>query len=270
MKFDKKTGRFFDYEYKRDILIEKGPKLSLFRPLVDNDFGAGLNKSLDYLKNPGLKIKNFRHENLKSGGYLVEVHYSLLNDDAEFIQTFELYDNAKIKVTNSFKALGGDHKLLLKVGNSMQLPKDLEDFSWYGRGPWESYADRKFSAMVGIYKGLVKDQYHPYIRPQESGNKTDVRWATVSQGKKKGIKIDYIDKLLNVSALPYSLEQLYPSAKKSQEHSRLLEEDDVIHLDVELKQMGVAGINSWGSLALEKYRIPFQDYEYSYIISPLE
>ncbi|WP_339646664.1 glycoside hydrolase family 2 TIM barrel-domain containing protein [uncultured Salegentibacter sp.] len=270
VKFDKKTGRFFDYEYKRDILIEKGPELSLFRPLVDNDFGAGLNKSLDYLKVPGLKIKNFRHENLKSGEYLIEVHYSLLNDDAEFIQTFELYDNAKIKVTNSFKALGGDHKLLLKVGNSMQLPKDLEDFSWYGRGPWESYADRKFSAMVGIYKGLVKDQYHPYIRPQESGNKTDVRWATVSQGKKKGIKIDYIDKLLNVSALPYSLEQLYPSAKKSQEHSRLLEEDDVIHLDVDLKQMGVAGINSWGSLALEKYRIPFQDYEYSYIISPLE
>ncbi|WP_079736189.1 glycoside hydrolase family 2 TIM barrel-domain containing protein [Salegentibacter salegens] len=270
VKFDKKTGRFFDYEYKRDILIEKGPELSLFRPLVDNDFGAGLNRSLDYLKAPGLKIKNFTHENLKGGGYIVEVYYSLLNGDAEFIQTFELYDNAKIKVTNNFKALGGDHKILLKVGNSMQLPTELEDFSWYGRGPWESYADRKFSAMVGVYKGLVKNQYHPYIRPQESGNKTDVRWATVSQGKKKGIKIDYIDKLLNVSALPYSLEQLYPSAQKSQEHSRLLEEDDVVHLDVDFKQMGVAGINSWGSLALEKYRIPFQDYEYSYIISPLE
>ena len=269
IQFNKNTGRFFDYKYKRNVLIEKGPKLSLFRPLIDNDFGARLNESLDYLKEPGLMVKDFIHQSNTDGGYKVEVHFALLEGDAEFIQTYKIFDDAIIKVSSSFRALKGEHKLLLKIGNTLELPKNLKTLSWYGRGPWESYTDRKYSAMVGIYEGLVEDQYHPYVRPQESGNKTDVRWAKVSSARNTGVRIDYIDKLLNVSALPYSSEKLYPSSNKGQEHSRLLEKDDVIHLDIDLKQMGVAGINSWGSLALEKYRIPFKDYEYNYIISPL-
>ncbi|WP_289023945.1 glycoside hydrolase family 2 TIM barrel-domain containing protein [uncultured Salegentibacter sp.] len=270
IKFNKNTGRFFDYKFKRNILIEKGPELSLFRPLVDNDFGGRLNQNLDYLKEPGVEVEKITHKANSEGGYEVEVHFNLLDGDAGFTQTYEIYDDAKIKVSNNFKALKGDHKLLMKVGNSLELPKNLENFSWYGRGPWESYADRKYSAMVGVYEGLVEDQYHPYVRPQESGNKTDVRWAKVSNGRSIGVRIDFVDKLLNVSALPYSLEQLYPSSEKDQEHSALLEKDDVVHLDIDLMQMGVAGINSWGSLALEQYRVPFQDYEYSYIISPIE
>ncbi|SKB70759.1 beta-galactosidase [Salegentibacter holothuriorum] len=270
IKFNKNTGRFFDYKYKRNILIEKGPELSLFRPLVDNDFGGRLNQNLDYLKEPGLEVKEITHKPNADNGYEVEVRFTLLDGDAEFTQTYEIFDDAKIKVSNNFKALNGDHKLLMKVGNTLELPKNLENFSWYGRGPWESYADRKYSAMVGVYEGLVEDQYHPYVRPQESGNKTDVRWAKVSNGRNTGVRIDFVDNLLSVSALPYSLEQLYPSSEKEQEHSALLEKDDVVHLDVDFMQMGVAGINSWGSLALEEYRVPFQDYEYSYIISPIE
>lgn len=269
LKFDKNTGRFFDYTYKRDLLIEKGPELSLFRPLTDNDFGAGLNRKLDYLKTPALEVQEFQHQKNESGGYTVVVHYSILNGDAKFKQTYEIFDNGQIKVSNEFEAIEGDHELLLKIGTRMKLPKEFQDFIWYGRGPWESYADRRFSAMVGIYESTVKEQYHPYIRPQESGNKTQVRWARISDGKRSGFEIRFTDKLLNVSALPFSLEQLYPSSEKSQEHSRLLKEDDVVHLNVDLKQMGVAGINSWGSLPLEKYRVPFEDYDYSYIISPL-
>lgn len=126
-----------------------------------------------------------------------------------------------------------------------------------------------YSAQVGIYSGSVKEQYHPYVRPQESGNKTDVRWATVTNKKGKGIRIDYQNNLLNVSALPYSWQQLYPSPEKGQEHSELLEEDNVTHLKVDDRQMGVAGIDSWYSLPLEKYRVPFQNYSYSYVIRPL-
>lgn len=269
IKFDKTTGRFSDYKYKGNVLIEKGPELSLFRPLTDNDFGAGLNRKADYLKDPKLEVEDFNYAKNEEGATQVKVTYNVLDGDAKFVQTTTIYDDGKLKITNDFNAIKGDHNLVLKFGNNLTLPKKLDEFKWYGRGPWESYDDRKFSAMVGIYEGSVKDQYHPYVRPQESGNKTDVRWAEVSNGRNKGIKISFTDNLLNVSALPYSWEQLYPSATKSQQHSRLLEEGPSTYLNIDLRQMGVAGINSWGSLALEKYRMPFKDYNYSYIISPL-
>lgn len=268
--FDKTTGRFSDYSFKRKVLIEKGPELNLFRPLTDNDFGAGLNRKLDYLKNPQLKLVEFTHGKTKDGAYEVVAAYDVLEGDARYTQTISLYDDGKIKVANDFDAIKGDHAMLLNIGTRMELPKKLDTFSWYGRGPWESYQDRKWGSMVGIYEGAVEDQYYPYVRPQESGNKTDVRWAKVSDGRKNGIKVSFVDSLLNVSALPYSWEHLYPASEKGQEHSLQLVADEVTHFDVDLKQMGVAGINSWGTLPLEKYRVPYQDYSYTYIITPLD
>lgn len=269
VKFDKTTGRFSDYRYKRKTLIKKGPKPSLFRPLTDNDFGAGLNRKLDKLKNPDLTVESFEHSKTSKGAYQVKVVYNVLDGDARFTQKYDIYDDGKIEVSNNFEALKDEYKMILRMGNDLELPKSLDTFEWYGRGPWESYQDRKTSAMVSVYKGAVKDQYHPYVRPQESGNKTDVRWAKVSNGRNRGIKISFVNKLLNVSALPYSWEQLYPSSQKGQEHSALLEPGGSTYLDIDLKQMGVAGVNSWGTLPLEKYRMPFKDYSYSYIITPL-
>ncbi|UZH56732.1 DUF4981 domain-containing protein [Salinimicrobium tongyeongense] len=269
ISFNKTTGRFSDYKYKRDVLIEKGPQLSLFRPLVDNDFGGGLNRKLDYLKQPELKVVEFTHGKNSDGATQVKVIYDVLQGDARLTQVTTIYNDGILRVENDFEAIKGDHEMLLKFGNELLLPKKFDTFRWYGRGPWESYEDRKFSAMVGIYKGRVEEQYHPYVRPQESGNKTDVRWAEISNGRNTGIKVSYTEVLLNVSALPYTKEQLYPSSEKGQEHSRLLKKGEHTYLDIDLRQMGVAGINSWGSLALEKYRMPFQNYSYSYIIKPL-
>lgn len=269
IRFDKKTGRFFDYKAKNKILIEKGPALTLFRPLNDNDFGAGLNKSLHYLKDYPSVLTSFSHQKAADGSYQVGLSYDVLNGDAVFSQTFFFSNDGKIKVDNDFKAKGGDHQYLLKVGNHMTLPADFEAFQWFGRGPWESYWDRKASALAAVYEGNVRDQYHPYIRPQESGNKTDVRWAEVRKAGKEGIRILYQKDLLNVNALPYSVDQLYAGPEKGQENSGLLKPDHVVHLHVDHLQMGVGGINSWETLTLEKYRIPFGDYSYSYIIEPV-
>lgn len=270
IRFDKTTGRFFDYTYKRNTLIEKGPELSLFRPMNDNDFGAGLNTKLDYLKDPGLEVVTFEHEKNASGAYQVKVVYNVLDSDANFTQTTTIYDEGVLHISNSFDALEGEHKILFKLGNKLVLPDYLNTFRWYGRGPWENYEDRKTSSMVGIYEGRVEDQYHPYIRPQESGNKTDVRWAELTNGRKKGIRVLFVDELLNISALPYSWDQLYPSPEKGQENSGLLEADRVTHLNVDYRQMGVGGINSWGTLPLDKYMLPYQDYSYEYVIKPMD
>ncbi|GET45822.1 glycoside hydrolase family 2 TIM barrel-domain containing protein [Capnocytophaga felis] len=269
ISFDKTTGRFFDYSVNKTQLIEKGPEFSLFRPLNDNDFGAGLNQSADYLKNPKLKLVSLIPLKNIDNSYQITAKYTLLNGDASLVQIYTINSGGEIRVENQFKAEKGKHPLLLRIGNDLELPKSFENFTWYGRGPWESYADRKYSASVGLYKGSVKEQYHPYVRPQESGNKTDVRWASVTNKKGKGFRIDYQGELLNVSALPYRWEQLYPSSQKGQEHSELLEEDKSNHLRIDHKQMGVGGIDSWHALPLHKYRLPFKDYSYSYVIRPL-
>jgi len=121
-----------------------------------------------------------------------------------------------------------------------------------------------------LYSGAVKDQYYPYIRPQESGNKTDVRWAKLTRKDGSGILIAATDTLLNINALPYSPDQLYSGPEKQQKHSGELEADKNIHLDIDLQQMGVGGINSWGSWPLEKYRMLYKDYSYSYLIMPVK
>jgi beta-galactosidase len=268
IRFDKKTGRFHDYRFKKKLLIENGSSLSLFRPLTDNDFGSGLNRKLHYLKEAPVILKSLDHEQVENDAYKVELTFDVLDGDAAFTQVIFIDGNGRLKIDNSFKAIKGDHENLLKFGNHMELPQDFNHFKWYRRGPWESYADRKSSAMVGIYQGTVKEQYHSYIRPQESGNKTDVRWAEVRKNGKEGIKVHFLGDLLNVNAIPYDIDQLYPGPRKGQENSGLLEIDENVHLHVDHIQSGVAGVNSWGTLPLEKYRVPFKDYRYSYVIEP--
>lgn len=109
---------------------------------------------------------------------------------------------------NKFIANKGKHKMLMRVGNNIELNKEYNNISWYGRGPWENYWDRKSASLIGIYRQTSGQQYFPYARPQESGNKTDVRWVSMTNTFGKGLKIIYVDSLLNFSALPYSLNDL--------------------------------------------------------------
>ncbi|HWJ27414.1 MAG TPA: beta-galactosidase small subunit, partial [Flavisolibacter sp.] len=133
----------------------------------------------------------------------------------------------------------------------------------------ENYWDRKTASLVGIYKQTVNEQYFPYARPQESGNKSDVRWVTFTDKNGKGLKIVYADSLLNFSALPYSIDDLDPEADKKQYHSGELNKRDTIFLHIDLQQLGLQGIDSWGARPLEEYRLPFKNYEYGYWIRPI-
>ena len=160
--------------------------------------------------------------------------------------------------------------MLPKVGNQLIVLKEFDNLKWYGRGPFETYWDRKNAGSVGLYAGKVREQYHPYVRPQESGNKTDVRWASLSNATGKGLTIVSDDVLLNINALPFAISDLDPAADKAQYHSGELVERDEIYLHVDLQQMGVGGINSWGELPLSTYQLPYKNYSYSYWIKPLK
>ncbi|MDT0675876.1 glycoside hydrolase family 2 TIM barrel-domain containing protein [Autumnicola musiva] len=268
-EIDKKTGVLEDFIYRGKIIIEEGLELSLFRPLNDNDFGAGYNRKFDYLKQPDQKLKDMEYETNSEGVLQISLIFDILNGDAELVQTISVFKEGKIKIDNDFQSLSNKHEYLMKFGNRFILPEQFDEVKWYGRGPWESYKDRKTSAMLGVYGKSVEEMYHPYIRPQESGNRTDTRWLQIIDSRGNGFRVVMDGEMFNFSVIPYSWDQLYPSAEKSQQHSRLLEPSGKTYLNIDLDQMGVGGIQSWGATPMDKNMMPFKAYQFSYIIEPV-
>jgi beta-galactosidase len=270
--FDNKSGNIISYQAGGRQIFTKGLLPNFWRAPNDNDYGANLQKTLIEWKDAGIKttLTDIKSEPQNEQGWLaVTVVKSMLNGDATYKQILMVDGNGSLHVSNTFTADKGTHKMLMRFGNHSELPTDFTDLQWYGRGPGENYQDRITASMVGLYSGAIKDQYYPYIRPQESGNKTAVRWAKLTRKDGSGIMIAALDTLLSINALPYSAEQLFSGPEKQQKHSGELEPDKNIHLDIDLQQMGVGGINSWGEWPLEKYRMPYKDYSYSFMIIPI-
>jgi beta-galactosidase len=273
LEFSKETGLIQAYTVNGKQMWSQGPRPNFWRPPNDNDFGAGSQKTMGEWKDVGKserakQVIVERDEKNPDGVVKVRVETPLLKGEALVVAEYVVDGRGAVSVRSNFIALRGKHANLFKVGNHLLLPTDFTTIQWYGRGPHESYWDRKASAFVGPYEGSIKNQYHPYIRPQESGNKTDVRWARLKRNDGSGFEVRFVDALLNVNALLYSPDQLYPGETKKQTHSLELKPDKFVHLDIDYQQMGVAGIDSWYSLPLEQYRLPYQNYSYSYRIVP--
>jgi beta-galactosidase len=269
--FDLAKGEMVDYFINGRQLITKGPQPSFWRAPTDNDIGAGYNKSMRMWRNAYEDGKLLFADvgQQPDGSIAVLFKKSLVEGDAEVEQIFKIFGDGSVKVDNRFKSLKGKHTMLMRMGNDLQLNKDYDQIEWYGRGPWENYWDRKSASLIARYSQQLKEQYFPYARPQESGNKTDVRWLTMSDKKGAGLKIVFADSLLNFSALPYSLDDLDPEVDKKQYHSGELTETENIFMHIDLMQTGVQGIDSWGAQPLKKYRVPFSNHQYSYWILPI-
>ena len=270
--FDKKIGEISSYSFNGKLILEHGAQPDFWRPLVDNDYGAGYNRRNKVWRDPGLKVTALAVKKLDNGNIEVSFEKSLLSGDATYKQKFVVDGSGKNLVSNDMKAGKAKQPVLLKFGNHMLLPTDFTTMEWYGRGPGESYLDRKSANIVGVYKKTIDALYHPYVRPQESGNRTDVRWAKLLRKDGSGVMIGANETVLSVNALPFSPSQLDAGDVREavQTHSELLEPDKHIHLDVDLIQAGVGGVDSWGSPALPQYRIPYKDYSYSYWIIPIK
>ena len=158
---------------------------------------------------------------------------------------------------------------MMRFGINWILPEGFETIEYYGRGPLENYQDRNYVSNVGLYKQSVKSQFYPYIRPQENGNHTDIRWFKILDAKGEGLMIES-DSLLSMSALHYYDADLDDGDTKHQQHSGDLVPRKQTQLHIDYKQTGVGGINSWGTWPLEKYRMDYKNYEFSFKISPIK
>lgn len=273
LTFDLKKGTLSSYVSKGKELLVQGPQPGFYRAPTDNDIGAGLNKSLRMWRNvyqttdPAQKKATV---NATADKFVLTVQSTLLNGDAVTTQVFEVLADGSILVKNKFDAVKGKYRTMMRIGNDLQLNKAYSNIEWYGRGPGENYWDRKTASLIGTYKQTVDEQYFPYARPQESGNKTDVRWVSFTDKQGKGLRFEVADSLLSFGALPYAVEDLDPEAEKKQYHSGELVKRNQIYVHMDMKQLGVQGIDSWGSLPLKEYQIPYQNQEYSYWIKPIK
>ncbi|NLR82176.1 glycoside hydrolase family 2 TIM barrel-domain containing protein [Chitinophaga eiseniae] len=271
LTFDLKKGSLTSYKVQNEEMLADGPQPAFWRAPTDNDIGAGFNHSLRKWRNAAAEGKLLEATGKQTGDtYTVTIKKELLNGEAISTQIFLVYGDGSVKVNNELTVVKGKYPLLLRVGNDLQLNKQYNQISYYGRGPWENYTDRKTASFVGIYQQPVDSQYFPYARPQESGNKSDVRWVNMTNKKGKGIRFEYADSLISFAALPYSLDDLDPEADKKQYHSGELVPRNTIYMHVDMQQSGVQGIDSWGSMPLKEYRIPYANQAYSYWIKPLK
>lgn len=268
MLFDLQKGIISSYKLKGEEVIQQGPLPAFWRAPTDNDIGAGFNKNLRMWRNAYENGNNLKATvtKINNDEYKISFTKELVNGDATHQQTFTVYSDGSIQVANTFTAISGKYPLLLRAGNDVVINKNFNTINWYGRGPGENYSDRNTNTFIGQYKQVVDEQYYPYARPQESGNHTEVRWVAFSNEKGRKIKFIFEDSLLSFSALPYHIDDLDPEMNKKQYHSGELNKRNETYVHIDLQQTGLQGIDSWGSMPLKKYRIPFSNYAYSYWI----
>lgn len=266
--FNLQKGILTSYKLKGEEIIQQGPAPAFWRAPTDNDIGAGFNRNLRMWRNAydsGTNLKTTVTK-ISEAAYQITISKELVKGDAQHVQIFTVYGDGRIKVENNFTAVKGKYPLLLRAGNDIIINKDFSNITWYGRGPGENYWDRKTNTFIGQYKQTVDEQYYPYARPQESGNHTEIRWVSFSNAKGRQVQFIFADSLLSFSALPYNIDDLDPEMNKKQYHSGELNKCNETYLHIDLNQTGLQGIDSWGSMPLQQYRVPFKNYSYSYWI----
>ncbi len=270
IEFNKHNGYLSRYEADGMQLLNPGAQLTpnFWRAPTDNDYGAGLQHRYAVWKNPGLKLTSLK-QSIENEQAIVQAEYEMKAVKGKLFLTYVINNEGAVKVTQKMEA-GKEEKVsdMFRFGMQMQMPENFNEVEYYGRGPVENYADRNHFTLIGKYRQTVAEQFYPYIRPQETGTKTDLRWWRVLNISGNGLQF-VGDAPFSASALNYSIESLDDGVQKDQRHSPEVAKAPFTNLCIDKVQMGLGCVNSWGTLPLEKYRVPYQDYEFSFILTPV-
>ena len=270
MEFNKHSGYLSRYRVAGLELMNEGAALTpnFWRAPTDNDMGAGLQHKYAVWKNPELKLTSFKWES-KDGQIVVYADYDMKQVSAKLNLTYVINNKGAVKVTQKM-TVDPQAKVspMFRFGMQMQMPKSFETVEYYGRGPIENYSDRNHSTDLGIYRQSVDEQFYSYIRPQENGTKTDIRWWKQLNAANRGLQI-VADAPFSASALHYTIESLDDGWGKDQRHSPEVEEADLTNLCIDKAQMGLGCVNSWGAWPLPQYQVPYADYEFSFVLTPV-
>ena len=273
-KIDRSTGLISEYAYNGKSLLGEGGTLkpNFWRAPTDNDMGAGLQKKFKAWKNPQMNLKNIDvKKDKKTNSVTILTSFDMPEVQGQMDITYVVFANTgAVKVTEDFKATeGAKVSDMFRFGMLMQMPYTMEKSNYYGRGPIENYSDRKDCMRIGVYTDDADNQYFPYIRPQESGTKGDMRWWNQTDASGFGFQVKSC-KPFYASAIHFDTEELDDGDDKDQRHSFNLKKSRFTNLFLDAEHSGVAGENSWGALPLEKYRLHYGDKNFTFVLIPLD
>ena len=257
--------------YGQMSIIEEHSSLrpNFWRAPTENDLGAKLHNRFAAWRNPAMSFKKLEHK-VENGVVVLKASYDMPTVKAKMEITYTINGEGEIKVSQAITT-EKDAKVsgMFRYGMRMELPAAYNTLEYYGRGEVENYSDRKSCANIGHFKQSVAEQYNEkYVRPQESGTRSDLRYYEVKNSAGAGIRI-IAENPFSASALPYSIEQMDVSVGRAQRHSGDLKADNKTHLCFDLVQQGLGCINSWGHIPLPQYMVGYKDYTFNFIISPV-
>ena len=269
LAFDRKTGFISRYEVGGKSLLGNGGSLkpNFWRAVTDNDMGAESQKHFADWRTPEMKLTALTADKkLKT----VKAVYDMPTVKSTLTLVYQVEANGTLTVEQSLKTTPeAEVSEMLRFGMVMNLPYAMDKAQWNGRGPVENYSDRKLSQNVGIYHATADELFYPYVRPQETGTMSDLRWWNQTDNDGFGFRIES-DKLFSASALHYDLLTLDEGAEKHQRHSQSLEKSEYTNLFIDLVQSGVGGVDSWGGdgRARKGHRVEYKDYTFRFRLTP--
>ena len=271
-KLDRTTGLISEYAYNGKSMLGEGGTLkpNFWRAPTDNDMGANLQKNFKVWKNPQMNLKNIDvKKDKKANTVTIVTSFDMPEVQGQMDITYLVFANTgAVKVTEDFKATeGAKVSDMFRFGMLLQMPYSMEKSTYYGRGPIENYSDRKDCMRIAIYNDEADNQYFPYIRPQESGTKSDIRWWKQTDATGLGLQVKSCAPFY-ASALHFDTEELDDGDEKEQRHSFDLKKSKFTNLFLDAAHMGVGGENSWGAWPLEKYRVHYGNKTFNFVLIP--
>lgn len=296
ISFDKHKGVIKSFVRNNIEFIQDGPVPNFWRAPIDNDFGNNLHKRSRVWREAGKNMKvtsiaiNQKKVGVQEAGKNRSISAGEIKNEADVIFDYDIVDESgqtiakyntdytiygtgDVIVTNHFKMTKDNLPEIVRMGMNLVMPRKFDQMTWLGRGPQESYDDRKTGAFVGLYSGSVAEQYWAYLRPQENGNKTDVRWLTITDNEGNGLFFQGMP-LLEASAhhnLLEDFESMERTDGRQQDgdvvvnrHTTDVKPRDLTSVNIDYKQMGVGGDDSWGAWTHDEYRLTQKEYSYSF------
>jgi len=272
LAFNKYNGWLSEYEVKGLQLLADGAQLTpnFWRAPTDNDFGAGLQRKFRAWHQPEMKLKEFKPE-VTDTVVVIKAQYEMPGVASVLDMTYTIYSDGTLQV-NEKLTTNPDAEVseMFRFGMQMPMPEQFEKLSYYGRGPVETYSDRKDSEFIGLYHSTVTEQFYPYIRPQENGNHVDLRWLELTTPAGRGIRVSSSVAPFSASALHYTIESLDEGENKHNMHSPDVDPSPLTNLLIDQKQLGLGCVNSWGAWPIRQYRVLYENKEFNFTITPLK
>lgn len=277
-----KNGDIWHWSLNEHLITEKPIQPNFWRPPTDNDLGNGMHRRANIWQNATRQVtsKLLKKPALTDKGVTYTVDYQLPENIARLLIEYTVTANSELLIDCLFTPVSDSLPNLPRLGISLVLPNTFTKTSWYGRGPHETYWDRKTSGKIGIWSGEIANQFHRYSRPQETGNKTDLRWMNLESDNIKLTAYPLGQQPLNGSVWPFLTAELDFEADKDEKesasglvpvtskHGAEIRAGDIVQWNLDHLQMGVGGDTSWGRRVHKKYTIPPKTYRYSLIIRP--